>query len=104
MIGGFTDAELDKRWSGLTVTKRATLLGELGVGEIDKGYLEEKTLNEILRSNQGDIPAIIRGRLIMSMTEDGFSQEKYQEMCKIFQRSENSSELFRSGFPLERGD
>jgi len=103
MVDGFTDTELDKRWSSLTVTKRAILLSELGANEIDKGYLEEKTLNEILVGSQGDIPPMIRGRLILSMTEDGFSSEKYKEMRKLLQRSETSSELFSGGFP-ERGD
>jgi len=71
------DRELEKYWSPLPIFDRALLLVSLGIDGKDLRFLNGKTMDQIIQTDQDSLPSEIRGRLIMSLTEDGFSPAEY---------------------------
>lgn len=92
---------LEKHWSALPVTKRAELLGGLGI-DGNNDNLDGKTIDEVLASKQDDLPAEVRGRLIMSITKDGLSPDRYLKVKKLLSRSETAPPVFRNDFFQQR--
>ena len=72
------DIALEKHWSALDLFNRMKLLIDLKIDGTDKKFLEGRTMDEILKSGQDDLPGEIRGRLILALTNEGFSKGEYE--------------------------
>ena len=71
------DEVLEKYWSILPIADRLTLLKDLGVSGENREYLGGRTIDQIVETDQADLPGIIKGRLVCALTVDGFSKEEY---------------------------
>lgn len=71
---------LEKWWSTLPILDRAILLKGLGINGENENYLAGKTMDQIIQSDQDGLPGEIRGRLIMAVTDDGFSVKEYERV------------------------
>jgi hypothetical protein len=79
----FVDEELEKYWSALSLFERSNLVMSLGVTGKDKrqeSLLDGKSMDEIVSSSQGDLPGLVRGRLICALTPEGFSVAEYERV------------------------
>lgn len=71
---------LEKHWSVLSLFDREVLLRDLGIDGKNEEFLGGKTMDQIIQSGQDDLPAEVRGRLIMAVMPDGFSKKEYERV------------------------
>lgn len=77
---------LDKHWSALSMFDRALLLNDLGINGGNENYLAGKTIDQLIQYDQDNLPGEVRGRLIMAVTDDGFSVKEYERVRDISRR------------------
>jgi hypothetical protein len=83
---------LEKHWSALPLFDRAKLLIELGVDGKNKEILGGKTMDQIIQSGQDDLPGEVRGRLILAVTDVGFTKEEYERVKTETRRTASNRE------------
>ena len=93
------DLALEKHWSALSLVERAILLMDLGWDVKYKEFLGGKTMDQVIQSGQADLPGEVRGRLIMALTDEGFSKEEYQREKELI-----CAESSFGHFSREHGD
>jgi len=93
------DQLLEKHWSVLSPPDRAALLKDLGIDGKNEEFLAGKTMDQILQGGQYDLPNEVWGRLIMAVTDGGFTKEEYERVRELHRKSKES----KLGTP-ERGN
>jgi hypothetical protein len=76
----FIDLDVEDHWSKLCVSSRAILLVDLGVDGEDGNILEGKTMDEIIQIDVCELPSEVRARLVLAVTDEGFSKREYERM------------------------
>lgn len=71
---------LEKHWSALPVYERLDLLRGLGIDGKNEEILGGRNITEVLRLDQDYLPSVVRGKLILSLIEDGFSAVEYNKV------------------------
>ena len=78
------DSVLDKHWGNLSsIIDRAVLLNNLGIDGRNENILGGMTMFQIVQSKQHELPCEVRDRLIMAITNDGFSVSEYQRVLSL---------------------
>ena len=77
---------LEKHWLGLTIADREVLFNDLGVIDESRDFLDCKTIKEVIRSDYSELPYEVRGRLLMAVTDKGFSKAEYGRAILVTRR------------------
>jgi hypothetical protein len=80
------DRELELRWLALTASDRAAVLVDLGVDGKDPNILGGKTIDEIVNNGSENLPIMVKGRLLLAITDKGFTREEYERSREEFIR------------------
>jgi len=78
MVTPAIDRELELHWLALTASDRAVILMDLGVDGKDPSILGGKTMDEIVNNDSENLPIIVKGRLLLAITDKGFTREEYE--------------------------
>ncbi len=83
-MGTDVDRILEEKWSALSIFDRANLIQGLEITP-DNKYLNGMTLDQVIHSDQDDLPAVVRGRPILAYDREsptGFSIEEFKRVSE----------------------